>query len=210
MKSLKYFYGQPQSKADLRTTNEDFQVQEILPFSPSGEGEHHLVHIRKNGLNTGFVAEKLAKFADVHPRDVTFAGQKDRHAVTEQWFGIRIPGKHTPNWNGLNDEQLTVLHASRHGKKLRTGALVGNRFKIVLRNLTDVNDVTERLEKIKLQGVPNYFGEQRFGHNGKNIEMARAMFAGKKIRDRNKRSLYLSAVRSNIFNQVVSHRLTEK
>ncbi|MBE8168033.1 MAG: tRNA pseudouridine(13) synthase TruD [Shewanella sp.] len=207
MDKLHYLHGKPESKADLRTSNEDFQVQEIIPFAPTGEGEHHLLHIRKNGLNTTFVAEQLAKFAGVHPRDVTYAGQKDRHAITEQWFGIRIPGKDTPEWSTLTDDNLDILSSHRHGKKLRIGALTGNRFKLVLRNLTNIEDAIERIEKIKISGVPNYFGEQRFGRQGKNLEFGRQMLAGKKVRDKNKRSMYLSAVRSFLFNEVTSYRL---
>ena len=206
-KDLFYLYGKPSAQGELRTQNADFIVKEILPIQPMGEGEHHLVHIRKDGLNTNFVAEKLAKFAGVHPRDVTSAGQKDRHAVTDQWFGIRIPGKETPDWPNLGLEGVTVLEAHRHNKKLRTGALSGNRFKITIRNIADTTELESRLANIKQNGVPNYFGEQRFGHNGKNLEMARQMFAGKRIKDRNKRSIYLSAIRSNLFNQIVSKRL---
>ena len=206
-KDLFYLFGKPSAEGDLRTHNSDFIVKEILPIQPSGEGEHHLVHIRKDGLNTNFVAEKLAKFSGVHLRDVTSAGQKDRHAVTDQWFGIRIPGKETPDWQDLGLEGVTVLEAHRHNKKLRTGALSGNRFKITIRNITDTSELESRLQNIKQTGVPNYFGEQRFGHNGKNLEMARQMFAGKRIKDRNKRSIYLSAIRSNLFNHVVSKRL---
>ncbi|MBM7071939.1 tRNA pseudouridine(13) synthase TruD [Shewanella sp. 202IG2-18] len=206
-KDLFYLYEKPSAEGNLRTHNSDFIVKEILPIQPTGEGEHHFVHIRKEGLNTNFVAEKLAEFAGVHPRDVTSAGQKDRHAITEQWFGIRIPGKETPDWKNLDLEGVTVLEAHRHNKKLRTGALSGNRFKLTIRNVTNTKDVQSRIEKIQQTGVPNYFGDQRFGHNGKNIEMARQMFSGKKIKDRNKRSIYLSAVRSNLFNQVVSKRL---
>ncbi|MCL1077796.1 tRNA pseudouridine(13) synthase TruD [Parashewanella spongiae] len=207
MENLSYLYGKPLSEADLRTSNEDFQVQEIIPFVPSGEGEHHLLHIRKNGLNTTFVAEKLAKFAGVHPRDVTYAGQKDRYAITDQWFGIRIPGKDTPEWIKLTDDSLQVLSSHRHSKKLRIGALTGNYFKLVLRNVTDPEDAIKRIEKIKRLGVPNYFGEQRFGRQGKNLEFGRQMFAGKKVRDKNKRSMYLSSIRSFLFNEATSYRL---
>ncbi|WP_299807853.1 tRNA pseudouridine(13) synthase TruD [uncultured Shewanella sp.] len=209
MSELHYLYGQPTSTADLRTHNSDFQVQEILPFAPTGEGEHHLLHIRKEGLNTVEVAKKLSSFAHVHPKEVTYAGQKDKHAITEQWFGVRIPGKETPNWEQLNSEQITVLSASRHSKKLRIGALAGNRFTLTLRNVSDMSDVLERIEKISLHGVPNYFGEQRFGHDGKNLIFGRQMFTGRKVKDRNKRSMYLSAVRSNLFNTAVSTRLAQ-
>ncbi|MGI2259129.1 tRNA pseudouridine(13) synthase TruD [Shewanella sp. GXUN23E] len=206
MNELTYLYGKPDVSADLRTCNADFMVQEILPFLPSGEGEHHLLHIRKDGLNTVQVAKMLAEFAGVHPKEVTYAGQKDKNAVTEQWFGVRIPGKETPAWHQLNNESLTVLSAARHSKKLRIGALAGNRFKLTLRNVSDVQALVARVEQVK-QGVPNYFGEQRFGHDGRNLDQGRKMFAGRKVKDRNKRSMYLSAVRSNLFNLMVSERL---
>ncbi|QUN04830.1 tRNA pseudouridine(13) synthase TruD [Shewanella yunxiaonensis] len=209
MVELHYLYGKPHSCGNLRTYNEDFLVQELLPFAPTGEGEHHLLHIRKSGLNTAAVAEMLAKFAGVHPKEVTFAGQKDKNAVTEQWFGIRIPGKETPDWQQLNADNLQVLASHRHSKKLRIGALTGNRFTLILRELSDPDDVQKRLQQIREHGVPNYFGEQRFGHQGGNITKAREMLAGRKVKDRNKRSLYLSALRSMLFNAVTSTRLSQ-
>ncbi|MGX9461921.1 tRNA pseudouridine(13) synthase TruD [Shewanella sp. A14] len=208
MKALHYLFEQPVSQADLRTYNSDFIVKEILPFTPTGEGEHHMLHVRKDGMNTVYVAEMLAKFAKVHPKEVTYAGQKDKNAITEQWFGVRIPGKETPKWDELNNEKLTILSSSRHSKKLRIGALLGNRFILTLRNISDVKDVEARLQNIAALGVPNYFGEQRFGHDGKNLTLGRQMLSGgRNVKDRNKRSMYLSAVRSNVFNQVVSYRL---
>ncbi|GIU43960.1 tRNA pseudouridine(13) synthase TruD [Shewanella algidipiscicola] len=209
MSSLHYLHGQPQASADLRTHNRDFIVEEILPFLPTGEGEHHMLHVRKEGLNTADVAKMLSSFAKVHPKEVTFAGQKDKHAITEQWFGVRIPGKETPKWDELNSEQLTILSSSRHSKKLRTGALVGNRFTLTLRAVSDIADVIKRIELVKQTGVPNYFGEQRFGHDGKNLIFGRQMLAGRNVKDRNKRSMYLSAVRSNLYNAVVSARLAK-
>lgn len=208
--SLTYLHGQPSSSADIRTENSDFIVQEILPFTMTGEGEHHLLYIQKDGLNTVEVAERLSKFAKVHPRDVSYAGQKDKNAVTEQWFCVRIPGKETPEWHSLNGERLTVLEATRHNKKLRIGALSGNRFKLTLRNVTAMPALLDRLEQIKHIGVPNYFGEQRFGNNGANIDKARAMFAGKKVKSSNQKAMFLSAMRSLVFNQVAQYRLAEK
>jgi tRNA pseudouridine13 synthase len=210
MTELTYLYGKPAVSADIRTHNSDFQVKEILPFLPDGEGEHHLLHIRKDGLNTAQVAEMISKFAKVHPKEVTFAGQKDKNAITEQWFGVRIPGKDTPDWAAMSNEQMQVLSFARHGKKLRTGALSGNRFTLVLRNVSDPQALVTRLEQVRDGGVPNYFGEQRFGHDGGNLVKARQMFEGRKVKDRNKRSLYLSAVRSELFNQVVSARLAKQ
>ncbi|MDO6610264.1 tRNA pseudouridine(13) synthase TruD [Shewanella sp. 1_MG-2023] len=225
MSSLHYLFDKPTCTADLRTFNSDFIVKEMLPFSPTGEGEHHMIHVRKEGLNTNQVAEILAKFAKVHQKEVTYAGQKDRNAVTEQWFGVRIPGKETPDWQSLstpvdevsvgnvNDEthqnqtRLTILSSQRHSKKLRIGALLGNRFELTLRNVSDKDALEKRIQQVMETGVPNYFGEQRFGHQGKNLIFGQQMLAGKKVKDRKKRSIYLSAVRSNVFNQVVSYRL---
>lgn len=209
MIELHFLHGKPISKADLRTYNSDFQVQEILPFAPTGEGEHHLLHIRKEGLNTNDVATLLSGFAHVHPKEVTYAGQKDKNAIAEQWFGVRIPGKDTPDWVTLNSDQLTILSSSRHNKKLRIGALAGNRFTLTLRNVDHMDEVIKRLELVNQTGVPNYFGEQRFGHDGKNLIFGRQMLAGRKVKDRKKRSMYLSAVRSYLFNVSVSARLVE-
>ncbi|OBT10483.1 tRNA pseudouridine synthase TruD [Shewanella sp. UCD-FRSSP16_17] len=226
MSSLHYLFGKPACKADLRTVNSDFIVKEMLPFSPTGEGEHHMIHVRKEGLNTNQVAEILAKFAKVHQKEVTYAGQKDKNAVTEQWFGVRIPGKETPDWQSLstkdnndvkaneadlankeNTPRLTILSSQRHSKKLRIGTLLGNRFELTLRNVSDKVELEKRIQQVMQTGVPNYFGEQRFGHQGKNLIFGQQMLAGKKVKDRKKRSMYLSAVRSNVFNQVVSYRL---
>ena len=218
MSSLHYLFDKPTCTADLRTFNSDFIVKEMLPFSPTGEGEHHMIHVRKEGLNTNQVAEMLAKFAKVHQKEVTYAGQKDKNAVTEQWFGVRIPGKDTPDWASLTtpenepnateyQSRLTILSSQRHSKKLRIGALLGNRFELTLRNVSDKDTLEKRIQQVMETGVPNYFGEQRFGHQGKNLIYGQQMLAGKKVKDRKKRSMYLSAVRSNVFNQVVSYRL---
>ncbi|QSX35419.1 tRNA pseudouridine(13) synthase TruD [Shewanella avicenniae] len=209
VESLTFLHGTPSATANIRSENADFIVQEILPFTMTGEGEHHLLYIQKNGLNTVEVAERLSKFAKVHPRDVSYAGQKDKNAITEQWFCVRIPGKDTPEWQSLNGELLTVLEATRHSKKLRVGALSGNRFKLTLRNISGMQALLERLELVKKIGVPNYFGEQRFGHEGANIQKARDMFAGKKVKNSNQKSMYLSAARSLLFNQVVADRLAK-
>ncbi|MCH1925476.1 tRNA pseudouridine(13) synthase TruD [Shewanella sp. C32] len=209
MNTLTYLHGAPLTTADIRTENADFVVQEILPFTMTGEGEHHLLYIQKDGLNTVEVAERLSKFAKVHPRDVSYAGQKDKNAITEQWFCVRIPGKETPDWHNLNGERLTVLQAVRHNKKLRIGALSGNRFKLTLRNVVGMDALLERLAQVKQLGVPNYFGEQRFGNDGANIQKARDMFAGKKVKSSNQKAMFLSAMRSLVFNQVVTQRLAQ-
>ncbi|MBW3164481.1 tRNA pseudouridine(13) synthase TruD [Ferrimonas balearica] len=203
-----YLLGEPSSEAWIRREPEHFQVDEMLPFTPDGAGEHHLLHIEKRDLTTHQLAKIVAKFADVPARDVSWAGLKDRHGVTRQWLSVRIPGKVDPDWAQLNDRYITLLAAHRHGRKLRTGALLGNRFKIALSGVTDRDALEARLAEVS-KGVPNYYGEQRFGHGGNNVRRAAEMFSGRKVKDRNKRSIYLSAARSFLFNHVVSARLAQ-
>ena len=206
-----WLYGQPTASGVLKANAEDFVVIEDLGYAPDGDGEQLLVRIRKTGCNTRFVAEALAKFAGIHPRDVSFAGMKDRHAVTEQWFCLRIPGKVTPDLSTFELSGVQVLESARHRRKLRTGALQGNAFTLILRQISDRAAVEQRLQQIAAGGVPNYFGSQRFGHEGNNLTMAQRWAADEiKVRERNKRSFILSAARSAMFNQVVSDRLAQQ
>lgn len=210
LNNLTWLYGKPLSNGTLKANPEDFIVEEDLGFEPDGEGEHLLVRIRKTGCNTQFVAEQLARFAGVHPRSVSYAGLKDRHAVTEQWFCVHLPGKETPDLSRFDVEGCQVVRHARHLKKMRIGTLKGNAFTLVLRNLTDLADIEQRLGKIVTQGVPNYFGVQRFGRGGNNLVQA-ARWARDEIRvkERPKRSFYLSASRSALFNIVASQRLAQ-
>ena len=202
-----YLYGKPQSSGLLRSKMSDFKVFEKLPFEPCGEGEHLLVHIKKTGTNTLFVARQLAKYFNVKEQLVSYAGLKDRFAVTEQWFGVHLPGKEVFDLSDLVIEGVDILSYQRHNKKLRTGALIGNHFEIILREVTAIKALTERWHNIVTGGIPNYFGEQRFGIDGGNIEKAIALFSGHKVKDKKKRGIYLSAARSSIFNQVINERI---
>ncbi|WP_062775442.1 tRNA pseudouridine(13) synthase TruD [Kluyvera intermedia] len=206
--ALTYLHGKPQSTGQLKANPEDFLVVEDLGFEPDGEGEHILVRILKNGCNTRFVAEALAKFLKIHAREVSFAGQKDKHAVTEQWLCARVPGKEMPDLSQFQLEGCQVLEYARHKRKLRLGALKGNQFTLILREVKGRDDVEARLQAIVDGGVPNYFGAQRFGIGGSNLHGAlRWAESGAPVRDRNKRSFWLSAARSALFNQIVSERL---
>lgn len=199
----------PLIHARLRAAPEDFVVEEQMPFTPAGAGEHLWLKISKRGLNTDRAAQVLAKAAGVARRDVGYAGMKDRHAVTVQWFSLHVPGR-TPEFSAL-PPGLEVLEAVRHTRKLRIGALAGNRFTILLRECTGDREATaRRIEELRVRGVPNYFGEQRFGHEGGNLERARAMFAGAdKTGDRKLRGIYLSAARSLLFNEVLARRVAD-
>ena len=136
--------------------------------------------------------------------------RSDRFAVTEQWFGVHVPGKQEYNLDDLNIEGVEILSYKRHNKKLRTGALTGNRFELILREVTAIKAFTERWQQIVEQGVPNYFGEQRFGIGGGNIERALSLFSGQKVKDKKKRGMYLSAARSHIFNSVLNERIQQQ
>ncbi|MFU0882460.1 tRNA pseudouridine(13) synthase TruD [Kluyvera cryocrescens] len=205
---LTWLHDKPQSSGLLKANPEDFLVVEDLGFEPDGEGEHILVRILKNGCNTRFVADALAKFLKIHAREVSFAGQKDKHAVTEQWLCARVPGKEMPDLTQFQLEGCQVLEYARHKRKLRLGALKGNQFTLVLREVKGRDEVEARLQAIVDRGVPNYFGSQRFGIGGSNLQGAlRWAESGAQVRDRNKRSFWLSAARSALFNQIVSERL---
>jgi len=206
-KPLNYLYTEPQATGQLRSEMSDFKVFEKLPFEPCGEGEHLFVHIRKTGANTIVVARELAKYFKVKEGLVSYAGLKDRFAVTEQWFGIHLPGKAIYDLSDLAIDGVEVLCVKRHNKKLRIGALSGNRFELVLRNVSNTDEVLRRWAAVSQFGVPNYFGEQRFGINGGNLERAKELFQGKKVKDKKKRGMYLSAARSEIFNQIISKRI---
>lgn len=205
---LTWLHGKPQGQGILKANPEDFVVVEDLGFAPDGEGEHLLVRILKTDCNTRFVADALAKFLKIHAREVSFAGQKDKHAVTEQWLCARLPGKEMPDLSKFQLEGCQVLEYARHKRKLRLGALKGNQFTLILREISDRDDVERRLQAVAAQGVPNYFGAQRFGIGGSNLLGAlRWAKSGAPLRDRNKRSFWLSAARSGLFNQQVSIRL---
>jgi tRNA pseudouridine13 synthase len=200
-------YGTPPLTATLRSTPEDFRVEEILGYDADGEGEHALLWVEKRDANTDWVARELARFAGVSPMNVGYAGLKDRHAVTRQAFTVQLPGKADPDWNGFPHAEVKVLASTRHKRKLKRGALRGNRFVLVLREVRGDRAQAEAvLSNIATRGVPNYFGEQRFGREGGNVAQARAMFAGRRV-DRDKRSILLSAARSQIFNSVLAARV---
>ncbi len=201
--------GTPAGTGRIRTSPDDFRVTELNDIVPAGSGEHVLLRVRKTDRNTATVARGLARLAGVPARDVGYAGRKDRRAVTEQWFSLRLAGRAEPDWSDLGVDGVTVLEAVRHDRKLRTGALTGNRFDIIVRAFDgDAADVGERVAALRAHGAPNYVGPQRFGRNGSNLRTASAWFAsGRAPRSRDARSLALSAARSRVFNDVLAERV---
>jgi tRNA pseudouridine13 synthase len=199
-------HGAPLFTALLRSVPQDFQVTEQLGWECSGDGEHDYLWIEKTGANTEWVARQLAAYASVPAKDVGYAGLKDRHAVTRQWFSV--PRWKAPAWDGLHVEGARVVDVQRHLRKLRRGAHRANTFQIVLRcdALPDMDTVTNRLAAISHTGVPNYFGEQRFGRQGGNLQLANDWARGKRLA-RPKRSLAISTIRSFLFNEVLAERV---
>ncbi len=195
--------------ARLKMVPGDFEVEEILGFEPSGEGEHCLLWIEKTGWNTNDVAGYLAGRLGIRKRLVSHCGLKDLQAVTRQWFSIHLPGSPSPEAGVLGTAGVRVLRVTRNGRKLRRGAHDGNRFAIRLRDCDFSREAAaERWEQIVARGAPNYFGKQRFGRDGCNVARASRMFAGEiEVRDRLVRGMYLSAVRSFLFNAIVAERV---
>ena len=218
-------YPETNAKGILKLNPEDFQVDEIPLMIPAGEGEHIYLHIKKREVNTHWVARLLSEKFGVKENDVSYAGQKDRYAVTTQWFSIYAPKVEMAlEARPFPDEDIEILTQTRHSKKLRRGDLVGNRFNIVLRDLKSEEAIESQeasietlkaaiennLQAIKKNGVPNYFGLQRFGRGGGNMDQALAMLTGqRREKNRQKKSMYLSAARSYIFNEVVAARIAQ-
>ena len=198
-------HGAPLFTATIRQAPADFVVREQLGFKCSGDGEHDFLHVEKTGANTEWVARQLARYADVPARDVGYAGLKDRHAITRQWFSV--PRWNSPDWGQLAVEGIRLVDQQRHNRKLRRGAHSANEFRIVLKgDVPGGPELQERLSLIAGAGVPNYFGEQRFGRGGANINLADAWAAGKRL-PRHKRSIAISTARSFLFNEFLDARV---
>lgn len=202
-----YAHGQPVVRARFKSCPEDFIVTETLSYELSGEGENLYLLIEKESLNTQQVCQHLAKVFNRRLRDVGYAGLKDKHAITRQWFSIQMNVKQTPDLSGVDTEQIRLIKTVRHGRKLKVGSLKSNHFAIRLRSVTDTESLLERFNYIAEHGVPSYFGEQRFGFKGNNLNWANRMASGESIRDKKIKGFALSAARSFLFNEVLSRRL---
>lgn len=192
----------------IKAVPEDFRVFEELDFVPDAGGEHLWLEIEKRNWNTEDVAVWLAKAAGIHRLAVGYSGLKDKQAVTRQWFSLWLPGKPTPvfDWPA----GLALRTASRHSRKLNRGTHRYNRFALTVSALqADAGLLAERLAQITDRGVPNYVGVQRMGRGGSNVDNARAWLRGEgeAPRKRTLRSLWLSALRSHLFNQVLAERV---
>lgn len=204
-------HGGPCGQAVLKAVAEDFQVDEVLDIPLSGEGEHLWLWVEKRNLNTEEAARRIARAAGVPIRIISYAGLKDRQALTRQWFSLHLPGKADPQLDKAEDDSLKILQRVRHQRKLQRGAHSANGFRLRLTQLQgDHAELDDRLQRIQAQGVPNYFGLQRFGFDGGNLHGARE-YAGRHELpvQRNLRSRLLSAGRSYLFNRVLAERVAD-
>src|SRR5262249_4892871 len=152
---------------------------EELGFEPAGTGQHVLLRVRKRDANTQWVARELARLCRCRPMDVGYAGLKDRRAITTQWFTVPKSSQSVDSWPAVRTAEFDGLEAHAHTRKLPRGALAGNSFIIRVRNITISDDqLAERITLIGRRGVPNYFGPQRFGRDGSNLERISAGFRG--------------------------------
>ncbi|MDQ3495540.1 MAG: tRNA pseudouridine(13) synthase TruD [Pseudomonadota bacterium] len=227
-------HGDAVMSATLRSVPEDFIVDEIEAFAPSSDGEHLLLEVEKRAMTTQHAAQRLADWAGVPVSAVGYAGMKDRHALTRQRYSVHLPKRQAPPLDtlesaaaGLNPEQrLRVLSQAWHARKLPRGAHAGNRFRLLLRDVHgDAASIERRLQEIATNGVPNFFGGQRFGHGAGNVDKALAMFRhanpsqesahpgadlqGRRRVRREERTHLLSAARSALFNRVLAARLQD-
>lgn len=198
-------FGSALGAGQIRVVPDDFRVIE-LGVEPTGSGEHVLFRIRKSAQNTRWVAKRLAEQLQLPYRMVSYAGLKDRHAVTEQWFCAHMPGLEEPAPGDIDIEGAEVLRVARHDRKLRIGQLSFNRFEVRVRvsAAVDADRLHERLQLIAAHGVPNYFGQQRFGIDGQNLELLARPLEGL---DRGERSFAISAGRSALYNGYLAQRV---
>lgn len=203
-----YSFGAPGACGVIRSCPEDFVVEEIPRVQPEGEGGHVWLWVEKRSANTDWVSRELANALGCHQRDIGYAGLKDRHAVTRQWFSVPAGDGMEGTLKQLQIEGVRILESRRHTRKLKRGTLNGNRFQLRVRDFAgDITETEQRLRHIQANGVPNYFGPQRFGHQGRNVEQGFRLLSKKMRLKRNKKSIYLSAIRSFLFNQVLAERV---
>lgn len=202
--------GKPLSTAVFKLNADDFHVNEFFSTEFSGQGEHILLKIEKKGLTTEELIKSLSRAIHTGLKFISYAGLKDRQSLATQWISIHAPGKTIEGIDKLEGPGWRVIESTRHHKKLRAGFLTGNQFKIKLRDVSNLQDLIQRIARIKESGVPNYFGEQRFGRVMGNLIKAEQMLVnGLRVTDRFLKGMYFSAARSWIFNQILARRVQE-
>jgi tRNA pseudouridine13 synthase len=200
-------HGAPLARGTLRVEPEDFVVEEDLGFGASGMGQHVLLKVRKRNANTQWVVRELAKICGCHPRDIGYAGLKDRRAIAIQWLTVPQSRLTLDAWRTVREPDFEVLEAQAHSRKLPRGALAGNRFMVRIRNI-EVDDaaLAARVAEIGRRGIPNYFGPQRFGRDAANLTR---IADGLRALRQQERGFVLSAARSLVFNAALAERVRD-
>lgn len=207
----------------LKTQPEDFEVEEIPAYPPCGEGEHLFLWIEKRGVSAEELTRFLSGTLDISPGDIGVAGLKDKQAVTRQF--VSVPRRVESLLPSITDDRIRLLSSTPHRNKLRTGHLHGNHFRVLVRNVeTDaLAKAIAIADRVRLSGLPNYFGSQRFGNNGSTLSHGLSLLSetgassepSRKTRDRHRSGrrflhrLALSAAQSWLFNQVLAERLRD-
>ena len=209
LSTLAYAFDEPDLRGRIKVSPEHFSVTERMEVVPSGEGEHVWLDISKTQLSSERVAKGLARYAGVAYRDVGYSGMKDVQAVTRQWFSVWLPKNQQLDWSGFDMQGVFVHTISKHHRKLKRGTHKANSFDILVTDIQgDLSLLEARFNQVKRCGVPNYFGEQRFGRDANNLVKAEGLFSRTiKIKDRNLKSIVLSSARSFLFNLVLSERI---
>lgn len=190
-------------------TSRDFIVDEIPLYEFTGEGEHLILHVRKKDMTTWEMVSAIAKYCKIKQRDIGYAGLKDKHAMTMQYVSL-LAKDNEEIMKTFNHEKIKILGTYRHNNKIRIGHLKGNHFKVRLKKVLGVqkDKLDSVLKWVKQNGVPNYFGNQRFGNDGDNWKDGKAIMNGElKMRDRKKRTFLLNAYQSYLFNACLSKRI---
>lgn len=199
----------PLFRGRYRMTPEDFEVVEQPGWTPRGEGEHLLVEVAKRGANTGWVAAELARRAGCKVEEIGYCGDKDRHAITRQWFSVRDP-KQTLAWQPEDTgEGWRLLQTARHDRKLRRGDHAGNAFRLRIEVEGPLSESAVAAVRQRLgAGIANYFGPQRFGRDAGNLLKVKAWVEGRRLPGRGPdRGRILSSARSYLFNEVLAARI---
>ena len=201
----------PGTSGRIRTTPEDFEVEEVPSYEPSGEGEHLFLWVRKRDVGPEHLARTIAQRLNIPVGEVGTAGLKDRHAVTQQW--VSVPASCEANSDAINGGGIFLLKQARHNNKLKPGHLRGNRFKLRIRDTDPTSKENAQLivERIRTLGLPNFYGPQRFGRDGSTLELGLQCLQGnqsKRIRPFQYK-FALSAVQSMLFNEVLARRIRD-
>ncbi|HUQ71184.1 MAG TPA: tRNA pseudouridine(13) synthase TruD [Planctomycetaceae bacterium] len=214
----------PRLTGRIKCEPEDFVVEELPAYLPSGEGEHLFLWLEKRDVPAEQLLRHVARALEVDQRDIGAAGMKDRRGVTRQW--VSVPARAHERVGDIDTDRIRVLSQVRHGNKLRTGHLTGNRFSILVRDVASTDGPIESAEvvaqlaplvdDIRQFGFANFFGDQRFGREGETLQLGLDLLAGRKTprdipysRRRFLLKLSLSAVQSDLFNQALTRRIAD-